>query len=331
MTRRLVDPSVLGALVVALLLDPRGTALAQVGDDEVRAWLKSGDEAFVAERYDDAERWYERAFAARPGHDVAANLAETELRLKKRTEAAEHLRFALSKWPVTADPKEKDAFAQKLEALRGELVAVKIEAPTGAIVSVDDRSLGSSPVDGEVFLEPGEHRFGAKLDGRAATPVVKTYAAGTSDTVRFAIPDAAPNGNGEVGNGDASRTPVPGIVMVALGAVGLGVGIGLVVHAGSVGDEADELTASVVADGGRCGDALVPGFEARCEEIDDRVATSQRFTTGGWVGVGIGGAVAVAGVVYLLWPEDDGAPKQTLHVTPMLAPEVGGAVVSGTF
>src|SRR5690349_8781493 len=82
---------------------PDGTAMTP---DEVL--YREGNAFAAREQWVEAEAKFRAAWKLNPTYDITANLGQTELRLQKYRDAAEHLEFALRNWGVTGNrvPKE---------------------------------------------------------------------------------------------------------------------------------------------------------------------------------------------------------------------------------
>src|SRR4051794_35821512 len=69
--------------------------------DKTRGYLATGNKAFKAGKFAEAEAAYAQAFALKKVHDIAGNLAMAEFAQGKTRAAAEHLAIALRLFPVT--------------------------------------------------------------------------------------------------------------------------------------------------------------------------------------------------------------------------------------
>src|SRR5690606_1389230 len=119
----------------------------------------------------EAEAALESAWELNPTFDVAYNLGNTKYQLKKHREAAQHLSFALRNWPLLKSvAKLKPTAEQRLAESRAQVGAVTVAASAvGAEVLVDGQVVGRAPLEGELFVEPGEHQVEARLQGYAPT------------------------------------------------------------------------------------------------------------------------------------------------------------------
>src|SRR5690606_12976318 len=97
------------------------------------------------------------------------------------------------------------------------------------------------------------------------------------------------------------RLPVSAAV-AGLGVVGLGVGVGFMVHSGAQKGKAEDELESLVADGGHC--VVGEGPDSGCSDVQDLRDSSdqaQHIALGSLIA---GGTLLVGGVLtYFLWPE----------------------------
>jgi len=128
--------------------------------------FREGNALVAQQKWAEAEAKFLAAWELSPTYDVAANLGHTQYRMRKLRDAAEHLAFAVRHWPLVGKREPRDLAATRLEELRKVLASatVKVNAP-GAGVFVDGKRVGTSPIDREVFLDPGARTIEARLAG----------------------------------------------------------------------------------------------------------------------------------------------------------------------
>jgi hypothetical protein len=101
-----------------------------------------------------------------------------------------------------------------------------------------------------------------------------------------------------------------------LAAVGAGVGIALMIVSANKSKDADAIVGEL---GGRSS-CVSPGAPAdRCGQIHDLATSAVRLRAGGIAGLAAGGALAVATVVYALWPRGGDESAATVHVAPQMS------------
>ncbi|WP_437958872.1 PEGA domain-containing protein [Sorangium sp. So ce119] len=293
----------------------------------------------------------ESAWELNPTFDVAYNLGNTKYQLKKHREAAQYLSFALRHWPLVKTvaklkPTAEQRFAESRAQVGGVAVTVGV---AGAEVVVDGKAVGRAPLEGEVFVEPGEHRVEARQAGYAPASQTVAVAKGGTAEVKLALalaksegPTAA--GTTPVGGGSATgagaggpvagqpagpvepqplpekRNWVPVIALGAASAVGLGVGIGMTVASNNANSEARAQQGKIFAAGGGC--LASPSFAGQCAELH---RTGERAGRLGDVALGsyiASGVLATAALTYALWPTRNAEKATALFVVP--EPRVDG-------
>ncbi|MGK3989981.1 PEGA domain-containing protein [Sorangium sp. So ce136] len=311
-------------------------------------------------KYAEAEAALASAWALNPTFDVAYNLGNTEYKLKKHREAAQYLSFALRHWPLMkAAAKLKVTAEQRLAESRAQVGAVTVTVGVaGAEVLVDGKAVGRAPVEGEVFVEPGEHRVEARLEGYAPASQTVRVAKGGAMKVELAMaPLKSEAQNAELvakaaeGEGAPAGTPAAGrlpvvpvkpaappeernwVPVIALGAasvVGLGVGIGMTVAGSNALDDVHAQRRAIRDAGGQC--AKPPAaFVDRCAELNsagDRVDTLGHVAGAAYVASGL---LAAAALTYALWPRDEAGSAGQPRVVATAHPMGAGVVVLGTW
>jgi hypothetical protein len=232
----------------------------------------------------------------------------------------------------------------------------------GAEVWVDGRPVGFSPLDQEVFVEPGtRHSVEAKLAGYEAaqqsaelvkgeflrvtlTMVKKDVAAALPPAL--APPTASGSGSGSGresrplptdgtthpigGNRPPSRSVLPGVIAGALGLAATGAGVALLVASSGKEEDANDLNKTILDVGGYCLATNGP-FAAQCNQLHATTKDAARLHDAG-VGVLVGGGIAVlAAGAYFLWPSLGGARSSGVRATPVVTLTGGGMVVQGAF
>jgi len=290
----------LAAALVGLALSTSPEARAQQDlDTQVRALLRDGEDALAQERLEDAEEAYEKAYALKPGFDVAANLADVERRLGKLTEAAEHYAIAIRSFPSSFDNRIKRELQTALAEVQTEVATVELEvvAP-GATVTVDRRNVGVSPLQTPLYLRPGEHVLGARVGEASASETLTLRAGTTTGLVLDPKPTSPepPSDDGGEASPDEGATNLSGPVLVAAGG-GL-VLVGLVAGA-----------ALTVAANGKASDAAAAPIGST--ERRDLQEAQQPLANGAlWSFVGAGVGALAAGVGAYLWLTADGPTQE---------------------
>ncbi|HEY6077176.1 MAG TPA: PEGA domain-containing protein [Polyangiaceae bacterium] len=320
----------LGGLV---LLVPSGAFAQTLAADTARATelFKNGKAAFAKGDLPEAERLFGQALALRKSSDIAANLAQAELEQQKFRSAAAHFSWALANLLPSASDAQRKAVEQGLAKARGEVGVLRLEIkPDGADVLVADQALGRSPIDGVVFVDPGEVIVSVKHEGYVALDKRVLVTKGTEQPVQIELPAKEPPATagaaavvaagdgtkneptGETADRAEHKSLVPAFIATGVAVAGGGVGLAFMLSASSKEQEADDLAkglgSSACVDGGDTVEVA-----AQCQELKskrDSVTTSRNVAIGAFV---VGGVAAlVAGYFYwdALSPRDAKSARQ---------------------
>lgn len=286
--------------------------------------------AVDAGRLQEAEAKLEEAWALKQTHDIAGNLGIVKAHLGKNREAVEHLTWALQHLPPTESSLTRKGLEAELAKARAEVGALRVRVNVeGAEIAVNGRAAGSSPLAGEVFVEPGIVNVSVRRDGYQPAEAHVQVAKGASQEVTVTLEQVkvAP----ETGT-PKSRSIVPGVVLGGAAGVALATGIGLLVDAGAKGSSARGMHDAIVKAGHSCV-AGAANYDSRCVELH---STASAGDTRHGVGVGLlvgGSAAAVGAAVYLLWPRSSAGVSSAhgLSLAPAVSTTNAGLVFSGTF
>lgn len=203
-----------------------------------------GTAAYKAGRMAEAVDAWTRAYAISPSHPVACALGRTEfLDRGNALEGARWLTRCVSQAPLP-DANHPKEFPLQMEEInlrdlaRSRVGAVRLVTDAGAMIEVDGREVGKGPLEDEVFVMPGAHRFRVSL-GERSRSIEVTLAAGENRTVDLSLPavqspalsaapplpQAIPSSGAQEGVGKALNKTILG-AGIAVGAVGLVVGVG---------------------------------------------------------------------------------------------------------
>src|SRR4051812_3214438 len=107
---------------------PTESQLSAEEDAKATKFLSEGNKAFKAGKFAEAVKAYAQAFALKKLYDIAGNLAMAEFAQGKTRDAAEHLAFALRLFPITGDPRQREAMQQTFEECKENVGAMKVSA-----------------------------------------------------------------------------------------------------------------------------------------------------------------------------------------------------------
>jgi hypothetical protein len=315
---------------------PGQTASSNDPDERASHWLSAGNKAFKEGRFEEAEKAYRQAFEIKKGFDIAGNLGVAEMAQGKHKQAAQHLAFTLRMFPLTGEPGLREQMQKAYDKCRQSVAAVRVDVDVkGAQIYVDGALQGEAPLPDEVFVDPGEHVFEARLEGYQGTPQRVTAQKGAPVEILLALspipkPEREP---APLPVAPAPRSLVPGFVLGGVAVLGFGGGIAFLAVSAGRRSEASALSTQIVGNHQSC----IPGAgnfdSARCGGLHDKLqsyATLHNTAVGAFIA---GSAAALGTAAYFLWPMVV-RPKSTgkaLRLVPAVGPGEAGAVVTGSF
>ncbi len=324
------------AILVILLTTFTASARAEAPADAADTYFRQGNGLYKEQRWADARAAYESAWRLEKSHDIAANLGYAEMKLGRFRDAAEHLAFAVKNWPPTGKADKREYAVERLVLAKQQVGALTIRVDTErADVFVDGAIVGASPLEDDVFVEPGSHTVEAKRAGREDAKQVVTVAKGGAQTVALALPPVPPSPPPPPPMPSAQPPPVapvtaPGpnraIVVsgAVIGGVGLVVGAGLAIGSAIKGSNADSALTALQ----RTGQGKVcPTQMAACSAIDSDRRAHDALGKGALGAFVTGGALGLATLGYALAAR---GPKATgVRLVPTVGVRNAGVVLAG--
>jgi hypothetical protein len=323
-----------------------GSAGSEASDKEANKLFDEGVKEARAGAWEKARVAMLAAFKLKPSADWAANLGKVELKASKPRDAAEHLSFFLRE-AQTIEPDDRTAVAKMLGEAKAQIgtATIQVSAP-GAQVLVDGQLVGTAPLTGPVFVEPGRRRFEAKKDGTGqasqeihvtagATPVVDLkLVAGTAVQGRAsARHEVQMSETPTIERGSlqeqSKRSKVPAFVIGGVGMVALGIGVPFIGVAVSQRSEATGLSIATTHSC-RLSDPLPTG---KCKDLASAAASSDTFGNVGVAALVVAGVAVASVATYLLWPapHDEPHSARSVHLLPTASTNGGGLVMLGSF
>ncbi|WP_437732383.1 PEGA domain-containing protein [Sorangium sp. So ce1335] len=347
---------------------PPGAAAAE--EDEARGDIaratqlyREGNEAFKQKRWSDAELKYLKAWGLVRSFDIAANLGEVQLQLKKPRSAATFLAFALRTAPPSTKPEQLARIRHFLGEAKAQVgtLRVRVKNVADAEVYVDGERVPEEGVKHEVYLEPGEHVVVLRRAGYEDEVVQVLAAPGISETVTRELkakavtaPEAAgagaagprpatagtgsaagmggakPKTSAAGASGEDKRSWVPVIALGAASAVGLGVAVGFTAASNGASADAHAQREAILRDGPGCVNASGAVAE-RCAQFSRTTARSDRFRDMAAVTFIASGTVALAALAVALWPQSGRTQVSAVRVIPELRGDTAGLSLFGAW
>ncbi|HEX4476228.1 MAG TPA: PEGA domain-containing protein [Polyangiaceae bacterium] len=334
--------------VVAILVSvpARADAPTRAAENAERAdkLFVEGTNAFEQRQYAEAYRSLRAAWDLAPSYRTAAELGQVELQIAAYRDAATHLAYCLRHLPADVEPTAREHIEQGLAEAREHTAALRIRVTVeDADVTVDGASVGRSPLEGVVFVEPGAHELAATRLGyvetsqtvqapvRAALDVTLNLVPTSPSSPISALPLApappAPAAPPEDATPHASSGLPPATWVLIIGgsltAVALGTAIGFEVKGSSDNSDVQKLAAQVGASTSSCSSSTAPTCSQLVDKRSDRnsaneIATGMGITTGVL-------AAATAITAFVLWPHKRASGKDTA-----LRIDAGGNATGGT-
>lgn len=330
------------AIAAATTLLPPATATA-ADESSPQTQYRKAHEAISAKNWEEARRLLLDLWGQAHTYDVGSSLVFVEYQLQHYADAANFAAFAIQNAPPIERPEEIDRLRKALDELKQRVgtVTVLVNRP-GADVLVDNETVGTSPLSGELYVDVGPHQVEARFPG--GVPAVERLDALAGEEYRLELnvpPSAgeaamATSGSAATAPVDSAPPPVepkpshtPSIIAASIGGVALIGGVVSLVVSAKQRDEAHNSLAEL--DGvNPCGPGSDPARADRCGEIADQANRADTFRVLGFVG--FGAALAAGAVTYVLWPSTS-SERVGAAVVPTISSSGGGflATVSGAF
>lgn len=318
-----------------------GTTEADAKAAEV---YRQGAAALKAGRHEEAYEKFQQAWQLKKHFQLAANLGAVELWLGKHRDAAEHLAYFMREAP-DGFQEERQQVEQMFAEARQHVGALKIQVEDGAEVFVDSRSMGTAPLEQELFVEPGRRVVEARREGFERARADVEASAGASQEVRIALKPMvqqrkAPEVRGARGGGDAADMRAGdsqaanwqtwAAAGIALAGIGAGVGFTLAaIESDRRADTALEEARAAAPEGQV---ACPEGTQSReCSALTGVLTEETLFVSGAVAGYVVGGVAAVVMARRMIWQPQRTGRGLEVRVAPKVSLDGGGLLVNGTF
>lgn len=270
-------------------------------------------------------------------YDVAGQLGYVEYHQKNYGASARYTAFSLAHLPPHETMETQQRLRMAMDDLRARVgtLHVTVSEPS-AEVRANDLAIGTSPLPGDVYLDPGNYQIEARTsdDRIARQPVVVSAGASYDVQLAFSPPpsaapvvttalppeappatdtasvvDPAPPHQSIPDSEPSSKSMVPVYVGGAVTAIGVGMWIGFSVAAKDAQDEVNSIQDSLGNNANAC---TVDSGSADCQRLQAAVERQNRDSTLAKVGIAVTAVGGVATLAYILfWP----SPKTTATST----------------
>lgn len=290
MDRRRLSYGARFAVTLVASLAFSSLAFADAADD----LFDKGNAAYDTGNYVVAMEHFNAAWKLRKTHDLAATMAQAELKLSRYAEACTHLKYALAHFPLTGKPEMRKRMEEVLTETKKKVATVRLKPNVKEVtVRVDGSELEAEGADGEAFLSPGAHAIEARASGYELLKTTYDAKVGTSEDVPLTLVAA---------RAKPQRSMVPAVIAFGVGGAGLVAGA---VAGGIAAARTSELKKL-------CGDPIECPRSQQGALNDAKL--SAYVSTAGFVLAGVG---AVAGVTLLLVPIGGGTePRASILIGP---------------
>jgi hypothetical protein len=295
---------------------------------DAKARFEEGLKRYESADFEGARVAFQQAYAVLHAVDILYNLALSELRSNRPVEALHHLQEYVKDKRVTEE--ERSKASKYLAEAHSKTGHVFVEAPSGAIVLMDDQALDKkAPIRDPVDVTSGKHVCQVRLPDKTQTVEVIAQP-GQSVTVKFGGdnpvvtegPSTGPDGTQPPPSGGTWPTAKIATV-VGLGAAAVGAIIGGIIFKlgqDSARSDAQALNCSPTSQNLDC--LTLPDKKSTYDT--DRTLAVIFFAGGAALAAGAIAAVA-------LWPNEKSQPIRGSRLTPVVSAGGGGLVWSGSF
>jgi tetratricopeptide (TPR) repeat protein len=342
----------LTALAPAHAAEPPPGSSSSPESDKADALFRDGNVLYKQQKFAEAKALYESAYRLKASHDIAANLAYAEMRLGDNRSAAEHLSVAVRLWPPTGKEDKRKYAVERLQTAKAEVFALTVGVGVNrAEVFVDGKSVGISPLPGEIFLVPGSHMLVAKLGGYQDATLSVEATKGGARTVALDLLATAPvpaltastlasSPPVPTGSAKGSDPPVvrsgPNTAVLATGGTAAGAALiaGVVFTVLSNGKANDaETLAETLRKSGAPRPCQLNATD--CTTINSKRLAQNTLADAAMGGFITAGVLALGTVGYGLFAPRSKAPEEHkragVRVVPLLTSQQGGVLVVGAW
>lgn len=364
------QPASRGPSPLASATSPNKGGVDKGGPDSQRAREIEGKahEALHAGRMSEAADLFGEAWKVYRDPTLICNQGPLLSRVGRYAAAAESLSLCIRTTLAAEAPAMKAKIARELEKVRAHLGTLTISTNLpGAEIVVDNKVVGTTPLDGEIFVEPGNHSVEARAAGYESdvklvpaekgswfslvmrmeptvtrrvmmepTPLPEQESNGPRASPGSVVDSASsviPSANASSGaySGMRSEPRNVGPIFFGIGVAMLGGGLATVTFLAASKNYADanELF-SKIAQRGPEHECSAPTADPQCGKADSERNNAAVFTGVGVVSVVVG-ASGAAFVAYEIVTGSSATPSTAPRVAFSAGPNGGALTVTGSF
>jgi len=354
MRTKLLLPTVAALLVARLFASAQAWAQtpspgpsAENKTETRRLIYQKGSDALRAKNWAEAERLFKQLWVEHATYDVAIGLGQSELLQKKYRDAAEHLAFGIRNYPPREKLETLEMPKQALLAARKHVASLRVlvDRPN-AKVFVDDLYVGTTPLEGELFVEGGAHTvearyeglpakrqtIDAKVDGEQSLQLDLGEEPGPAPLLVPATTASGPTSSGLETNSKKTTHAVEARTValwtgVGVTAVSLGLGVGFALKASSASKDAGNIQSQLPP-----GTCQLESNASLCASLEDSLNKRDNANLAATISFAVAGAAAAATtVMFLVWPTRRTEAAAQVHVVPIATLNTAGLVINGNF
>jgi hypothetical protein len=329
--------------LAGLALAPR---LAAQPSEGASAYQR-GHDALVAKNWDEAYRLLRPLWPQQQTYEVALSLGQTELYLGKYRDAAEHLAAGLRIIPLNVQ--QRNEIATRAHEGLGQAkqhvatLALSVDKP-GAEVRIDGHPVGRTPLESELYADPGMHTIVVSLAAHQDSRQVVSLPAGEERKILMQLGEAEPPKASTPENptrasepserqdhdGGADAKTVAVISGAALSLIGLTTTIVFAVKRSNAESDIKDLQNRIDQSGpGTCEG---PNPASECHELKQRLDDRDRASVGFNISWPITAAAAAGtAIMFFAWPASEHRTAPAAILTPLVGRDAGGLMLSGKF
>ena len=160
---------------------------SEAEQEAARAHFRMGVDFYRERNFRAALIEFKRAYRAAPHYKLLYNLGQASVELQEYASAIDYLSGYLRAGHDEIDEGRKKEVQQTILELEARIATVTIECEDGANISVDDESIGRTPLDRLVRVSAGRRRFTAERANGQRAERVLDVAAGDHLTVSLSF------------------------------------------------------------------------------------------------------------------------------------------------